>query len=272
MAQNAKHKAMIREAQLAAGQICAGATALCRADDDDTYYYSMAFFGLSIGIERLCKQIFIADFAYRNNGCFPTNHQLKNFSHDLEELINSCEGISKNLHNSTECSKRPNEEIHKKIVSILSEFSKSTRYFNLDYLTQVTSTNRDPIERWQNEVEPLVYNIYCSTRRNKQATSGTNAEIYSHSKNGVTVSNSNSIIDAIGRDEWGYGEIQIVKKFGKMYALQIIRWLKRIANDLSEKMANSPRTICLAYFHEPYVIFENDDKFFCSRRTFNQRP
>ena len=70
---SAEWRALQREAQLAAEQIAVGVTALGRANHAQTGLYSQAFFGLSIGMERTGKLIFIANYAIRNNGSLPTN-------------------------------------------------------------------------------------------------------------------------------------------------------------------------------------------------------
>lgn len=65
--------AMQREAQLAAAQVAHGVTALGWANHAQTGLYTQAFFGLSIGFERMGKLIFVTDHAINNSGVFPTD-------------------------------------------------------------------------------------------------------------------------------------------------------------------------------------------------------
>jgi hypothetical protein len=60
--------ALNREAQLAAGQIAIGITALGKANYADKGRYAEAFFGLSIGLERMAKLILIAGHCIENHG------------------------------------------------------------------------------------------------------------------------------------------------------------------------------------------------------------
>ena len=61
-------RAVQREAQLAAEQAAHGVTVLGRANHAQTGLYTQAFFGLSIGLERMGKLIFLADHAIRSDG------------------------------------------------------------------------------------------------------------------------------------------------------------------------------------------------------------
>ena len=59
-----KWKAVQREAQLASEQIAHGVTVLGRASHAQTGLYAQAFFGISIGLERMGKLIFLANFVF----------------------------------------------------------------------------------------------------------------------------------------------------------------------------------------------------------------
>ena len=60
--------ALGREAELSAEQIAQGVTALGKANHAQKGIYTQAFFGLSIGLERLAKLILLADHAISNSG------------------------------------------------------------------------------------------------------------------------------------------------------------------------------------------------------------
>src|SRR5215469_16770112 len=76
-----------REAELAVAQTGSGITALGRADHLHKGYYTQAFFGLSIGLERIAKLIIISDYAITNSGKFPSNDILRNVGHDIATLL-----------------------------------------------------------------------------------------------------------------------------------------------------------------------------------------
>jgi hypothetical protein len=66
-----------REAELAGSQIALGVTALGRANHSRLGDYTMAFFGLATGLERMGKLIAIGDHAIAHRGQFPDNDFLK---------------------------------------------------------------------------------------------------------------------------------------------------------------------------------------------------
>ena len=79
--------AIRREASLVSQLIGSGATALGRAGYADGFgeYYT-AFFGLSIGIERLAKLILIADYAIEHGGALPGQEAVRKFGHKVAAL------------------------------------------------------------------------------------------------------------------------------------------------------------------------------------------
>jgi len=75
------------------GQAGQGVTMLGRASYAHPGLYMQAFLGLSLGLERMGKLIFLADHAIRNGGTFPTDQDLRKIGHDLTSLLTKCEAI-----------------------------------------------------------------------------------------------------------------------------------------------------------------------------------
>jgi hypothetical protein len=65
-----------REAELAKRLTCSGLTARRKATPSAPGIYYDAFFGLSIGLERLAKLAWLIDECIRRNGTFPTDKEL----------------------------------------------------------------------------------------------------------------------------------------------------------------------------------------------------
>jgi hypothetical protein len=63
--------AFAREAGIAGHSISSGLTALRQVNYAQKGLYNQAFFGLSIGLERLLKLIALIDFALLNHGTYP---------------------------------------------------------------------------------------------------------------------------------------------------------------------------------------------------------
>ena len=77
-----------RETALVRHLIGSGVTALGRANyaDKKGEYYT-AFFGLSVGLERLAKLILVADYVISNSGQMPEERVVRRFGHKLVELM-----------------------------------------------------------------------------------------------------------------------------------------------------------------------------------------
>ena len=80
-------RALAREISLAAQTLCAGLTALRRANAAKTGLYYEAFFNLATGRERLCKIVLIVDYAIDHDGEFLTDSGLSKFGHDIQDLV-----------------------------------------------------------------------------------------------------------------------------------------------------------------------------------------
>src|ERR1700761_7007855 len=81
-----------RECALVRQLIGSGVTALGAANyaNKRGEYYT-AFFGLSVGLERLAKLIFVADYAISNGGRMPSQEAVRKFGHNLIALADAAE-------------------------------------------------------------------------------------------------------------------------------------------------------------------------------------
>ena len=148
IASNPQWRAMQRESQLAAEQIVLGVTALGQANHPQPGLYSQAFSGLSIGIERAGKLIFVADHAIQNSGTFPADRQLRDIGHDINVLLPKCEEIGTRYDPARSFAARPVDSIHRGIEETLSSFATRLRYYNLSFLAGSATNQTDPIALW----------------------------------------------------------------------------------------------------------------------------
>jgi hypothetical protein len=131
-----------------------GLTALRRARVDQKGDFYSAFFQLSIGLERLMKINLIIAHMANHSFAAPTTSELKSFGHDLLSLFEACKKIAvPNTSNSLKIISR--ETIEYEILSFLSAFAKSTRYFNLDGLS-ASHLSSDPLKCWNSIIERLL--------------------------------------------------------------------------------------------------------------------
>lgn len=268
---NKEHRAMIRESQLAAGQIAAGATALGKANHAATAFYHQAFFGLSIGIERMCKQVLIADYAIRHSGSFPDFKYIKNFGHILKGLIVACDEVGTRFEPDREHAKRPDDDIHKAVTDVLGEFANGTRYYNLDLLTGSSKQAADPVAEWWEKVGRLICARHYSAQAKQRDEANAqmiaamltgNAHIHHTSETGEHIGDPLTFARMTG-------PTKVTQEYGRMYVLQIVRWLYYLTRELAMTGGYTKKIPALFCFHEPYTIFNGSDRDFRKRKTYD---
>ena len=271
MTLSAERLALQREAQLAAEQLAVGVTALGRANFAQPGLYSQAFFGLSIGIERTGKLIVIADYAIHNGGNLPTNSHLKKIGHDLRELLDACEELANTLNTARPWISRPMDPIHQEIEATLCEFATKTRYYNLDYIGGSAGLRTDPIARWWNKVATAICERHYTTRQKMkneargqfvQAIVGESVKIVHHAENGTE-------IDDLGSFYARSKATPVVQKYGRLYTLQIVRWLASVISDLSYRGAYGERIESLLGLDEPFSMFCSGDQYLRDHRAWS---
>lgn len=263
---------MQREAQLAAEQAAHGVTVLGRANHAQTGFYTQAFFALSIGLERMgSKLIFLADHAIRNGGAFPTDQDLRKFSHDLSSLIAKCEDIGIGISQDRDYKVRPNDTIHRGIENVLSLFATKLRYYNLNHLAGADQGQEDPVALWWKKVAiPICDRHYSERQRKKDEANAVAMESMIGDISSVihTAENGDPIRDVNSFFKRG-SVTRIVQKYGRLYTMQIIRWLASIIFELSHLGAYEKRIQALLGLHEPFMIFMNKDNYFRDRKTWS---
>lgn len=259
---NKYHRAVQREAQLAAEQVGYGVTVLGKATHAETGRYTQAFFALSIGLERMGKLAIVADHAIKHAGVFPTDKKLRAIGHNIESLLDKCEEISNSMESSREYCARPDDEIHHGIEMCLSSFAIKLRYYNLNHLVGASSDQKDPIALWWEKVAvPICIRHYSEKQREQDQAEGAFMEAVMGERSYVlhTTEDGHPIHDLqtlFGRRN----ATRVVQKYGRMYTLQIARWLASILFELSHKGAYGHRIEALLGLHEPFGMFINEDR------------
>lgn len=146
---------LTKETSLASTSISQGLTALRKAHFAQKGLYYQAFFLLTIGIERILKLTIIVKNIVEKDK-FPENKELKKHSHNLKDLF---------IHVSS--SLRPEDnflvqnDLYLPILEFLSNYSSTSRYYNLDTLSGKTHFI-DPIHEWHN-IQKTIQDKYCKT-------------------------------------------------------------------------------------------------------------
>jgi hypothetical protein len=133
------------EAKFTKDMLASGVTQLGKANYGQKGIYFQAFTSLTTGLERIGKLCLILDYYILNNGKFPEQKYLKyQVGHDLEILFQKSNSIILSHDISFRFSTDLNDDIHLKIMSILSKFAKGDRYSNIDFLVK-SKYQSDPI-------------------------------------------------------------------------------------------------------------------------------
>jgi|HubBroStandDraft_1064217.scaffolds.fasta_scaffold289249_1 hypothetical protein len=137
-----------QEGYLIRTSLAQGLTLLRSADLGEKGHYYGAFFGLSIGLERLLKVIIILDHMAGHDLVPPGRAALRKYGHDVVNLLSSAQSIA-----SVTPGQRLNAivpgTIEFEIVRHLGEFAESCgRYANLDALASGRSQS-EPLADWK---------------------------------------------------------------------------------------------------------------------------
>ena len=206
-----EERLLLIEGSLTAFSLAEGLDCLRKASVYEKGMYYQAFFSLSIGIERLLKLIIIYDHRAKNNGNFPENKEIKAKGHDLYEMFNVVvPNILKNdLYNST--------------INFLSDFAKTTRYYNLDVLTGKEIQKLNPLEEWNN-IEKMIlkeYKVEIKITPNKNVlVNNLNqiADVLFLDMNSYPVNNAEYIVNEIEEREKTQGyNVLVFYIIGKLY-------------------------------------------------------
>jgi hypothetical protein len=262
---------LLREGTLTAELLCAGVTTLRKATMPRSGLYELALFNLSIGFERICKLVVLIDYYLTNKAAFPSNDLLKkNYGHDLDKLFPSVAKIVAERTITAEYTDLPLSEIHKEIISSLTEFAKTTRYYNLDYLTGGKAAHlQSGSAAWVERVGKLILKKHYSPRKQiddvieaqeLQASMG-------HIVSGIRFDEAGKSIDTVEQGLIHGAEIRVIQKFGPFYCLQLIRYLGAVLEEL-RSILHRDGSQDIPFFGDIVEPFLNEDQFLKGRKTW----
>lgn len=255
--------ALLLETSLAAQTLCSGVTVLRRAEMGKNGIFYEAFFGMATGFERLCKLIIIIDHLLDHEGNFPTNKVLKGCAHHIQKLFCRVREVRSKYPASDPLSDYPEDAPIGPMLEFLEEFAVSTRYYNLDYLSnrEQGAKHGDPIRRWLELVGTEILRLHYSdsTREHHQETAsalgnkiGRTAFVFGVSHDGSVVSDLASIFRQ-------GAQVDVVQEWGQFYALKLARYLSMLVSDL-ENVAHGRQFLHVPYLSEFLATFRFDDR------------
>lgn len=267
-------KALHREASLVSQILGSGATALGRASYGSSFgeYYT-AFFGLSIGIERLAKLILVADYALEHGGALPGQAVVRKYGHRLKDLVSKVYQIA---------AKRgicvphllPTDPICAAVINCLDAFSDASkgRYANFEAIGNPNyNAANEPVNKWWTEVvEPILDKHYRGKRaedRVKQraaiidAMMGDITSVLHTNETGIVMSDLTTASERTGQTKWA-------QKYGRFYTLSVVRWLSHIFREMTHTAGYQPGLESLFGHYEFFQTYAVEDDFLLTRKVW----
>jgi hypothetical protein len=151
-----------------AAQLTQGLTALGRSTIADKGQCYPAFFGLSVGLERLFKLVLNLDHMAENSGKALGSKALRKLGgdsgHDLVALLDQVGQIAERL-GLKEAADLKLSGIQADILKLISDFGDAfSRYANIDHISGEANA-RDPLVPWQAVLERIVQEEVPANRR-----------------------------------------------------------------------------------------------------------
>jgi hypothetical protein len=266
IAADAKFIALNREAELAKRVTCSGLSALRNASPARPGVYYDAFFGISIGLERLAKLVWLVDECIARGGSFPSDNDLRGLGHDILALIGKASAIRSNRLgrqssiSTNSHSTLPSDKITSLIMEFLSEFAKATRYFNVDFMVGGKSVQiGDPIKIWHRRVgTAILASPQIGAKRQRWHASATSrasalspAIVLATASDGTPMNDVTTLL----LSEYEANEIN---KQAQWKVLGIVRFLSLLLIDVGEA-ANEGGYAFVPDFRDHFCFFCGDD-------------
>lgn len=249
-----------------------GATAIGRANYGDMIgeYYT-AFFGLSIGMERLAKLILVTNHAIVN-GALPDEKVVRKFGHRLTDLMNATDAVAQQ-HNVHLEFPRPTTPISRKIIERLDAFADAGRgrYANFADLGTPKINEEEPISKWWDEVAELILQKHYFGKAVQKRVEGRAQFIDAVLSPHTSVHHTNEsgvLMKDVLSSSIRAGQATIVQKYGRYYALTVIRWLAELLSTLSEDAANSHNMDAFYGLGEHFQSYTVEDVFLRTRKKW----
>jgi hypothetical protein len=269
---NPEWQALARECGLVSQLLGSGVTALGKANyADGKGNYYVAFFGLSVGMERLAKLILVADYALQNSGRLPQEKEIKRFGHKIVTLLEKVNEIS-HQHRLSLSYSRPTDQISQAIVDCLDSFADAGlgRYANFQALGDPNFNKEfEPITKWwKNVAEVILEKHYYGTSREKKVTRnaavinqliGNISSVLYHNETG-------EVMQDIQTASTRTGQTNMIQSYGRYYTLRIVRWMADVFDKLTHTACHGHGIDVLFGHYEHFNSYCVDDSFLKTRK------
>jgi len=234
--------------------------------------YYTAFFGLSVGLERLSKLILVTRYAIENRGRMPDERVVRKYGHKLIDLTNEVEDISEKMQLSLSYS-RPRQDVPQKILECLDSFADARRgrYANFASLDNPNLTVDEPINKWWGEVAECILKEHYYGKPAQRRVEG-NAELIDAMISPFTMvihtNESGDTMLNVKSASIRTGQNAIVQKWGRYHSLRIARWLATVLSELSHIACYKHDIEVFFGLNEYFNSYTVDDSFLKTRKLW----
>ena len=253
-----------------------GVTSLGKANyADKAGEYYTAFFGLSIGLERLAKLVLVANYAIAHNNQMPPKEVLKEFGHKLVKLLKEVENVQANYSLKLDYP-RSTTQISNAIVERLDAFADARRgrYVNFSTLGDPNLGKQEPIRKWWDDVAELILaeHYYGKPVQKKVEAQ---AKFISSALSPISLvrftNEKGEALQDVESSSILTGQTSIVQRYGRFYALLVVRWLSDVFSKLSERACYTHRIDALFGVWEFFYTYRVNDNFLKTRKIWPLR-
>ena len=262
-----------RETKLVRHLLGSGATSLGRASyGDQMGEYYTAFFGLTVGLERLAKLILVVDHAISNGGTMPHENVVRMYGHKLVSLLNAAADIE-TKHGLKLEYERPTDSISAKIVDVLDAFADASRgrYANFATLGDPNLSTEEPIARWWADVATLILKSHYEGKpiqARDEANAAAMHEMMSPFAMVLYNNESGDTVQDVRAASRRTGQTRVVQKFGRFYALTIVRWLSELLSKLASQACYTHQIDAFFGLWEYLQTYTVPDEFLKKRKVW----
>jgi hypothetical protein len=262
-----------REAALIRHLVGSGATSLGKANyADKTGEYYTAFFGLSVGLERLAKLILVADHAILNAGQMPQQAAVRKFGHKLIDLMNAADAVAENHKLMLEYP-RPTSAVCAKIVECLDAFADAGRgrYANFVALGDPNLGQEEPIRKWWDEVAELILKEHYygkQVQERVEARAKAFDAVMSPIASVLYINETGQPMQDVLTSSIRTGQTDVVQQYGRYYALMVVRWLATVFSNLSRLACDTHNIDAFYGVYEYFYTYTVDDSFLKTRKIW----
>jgi len=202
----------------------------------------------------------------------PEEKVIRKFRHKLIDLASAADDVSSKWNLSLRYA-HPDHSISVRVLECLDSFADARRgrYANFASLDEPNLTTEEPIKKWWAIVaEEILQKHYYGKPVQKRVEA--NADIIDSLISSVStvlyIDESGRTIQDVKSASIRTGQTEVVQKYGRYYALSIVRWLSDLLSDLAHDACYRHNVEAFFGINEYFSSFRVDDSFLKTRKIW----